>query len=171
LIGSGSQHYKKPRGATTAALPTVIVSDRCNREPNDLKPELRIVAECCLLTAECMFSKIIAHHTLRRWHNIDDFCGRIKCESGQYTCSRKNKRNVAIRCVVPSEKMSFTAMIMQAVHVLLRQPTLFGQMNEQSCSKNKLRMEIQRYRFTCFVLSITYYIPTTLFIWGHLLSL
>jgi hypothetical protein len=41
------------RGATTAALPTVIVSERRSREPNDLKPELRIrlIAKRQLLAA------------------------------------------------------------------------------------------------------------------------
>jgi hypothetical protein len=38
--------FQKLRGATTAALPTVIVSERRSREPNDLKPEIQILVDC-----------------------------------------------------------------------------------------------------------------------------
>ena len=43
-------------GWNSAALPTVIVSDRRSREPNDLKPELRTLGQ--LPVANCLFSKI-----------------------------------------------------------------------------------------------------------------
>jgi len=53
-------NFRKLRGAQSAALPTVIVSDRYNREPNDLRPELHILA-----------NSQIADNQVRNWTMAD----------------------------------------------------------------------------------------------------
>jgi hypothetical protein len=69
----------KPRGAKTAAPQSVIVSERWNREPNDLN-QAEPVRFGHLPIAICLFSKIGATPPLRAGERIAHFSGRCNSE-------------------------------------------------------------------------------------------
>src|SRR5579859_1158926 len=88
----------KLRGAMTAALPTVIVSERCNREPNDLRPELQIwlTASCQLLAAKFSKSVVLAPHPWGLLHPT-----AILRYTHARTCTPSQVMSFATHCLNP----------------------------------------------------------------------